>query len=132
MTGLTTERVMGIETEFGVAHADLEDRARSGAGSSILLSHLVVGAYALLDENEGRRGTRVRWDYGDETPLGTPAASRSSALLPTPPSSPTRCATPTCPASRWMPPSAGPRSPRRGTTPTCSPGPPTARSAMPC
>src|SRR5690625_618431 len=69
MTGLTTERVMGIETEFGVAHADLEDRARSGAGSSILLSHLVVGAYALLDENEGRRGTRVRWDYGDETPL---------------------------------------------------------------
>lgn len=69
MTGLTTERVMGIETEFGIAHADLEDRARSGAGSSILLSHLVVGAYALLDENEGRRGTRVRWDYGDETPL---------------------------------------------------------------
>src|SRR5690625_7357775 len=69
MTGLTTERVMGIETEFGVAHADLEDRARSGACSSILLSHLVVGAYALLDENEGRRGTRVRCDYGDETTL---------------------------------------------------------------
>ena len=69
MTGLTTERVMGIETEFGVAHADLEDRARSGAGSSILLSHLVIAAYALLDENEGERGRRVRWDYGDETPL---------------------------------------------------------------
>ncbi|MGO1284057.1 MAG: depupylase/deamidase Dop [Brachybacterium sp.] len=68
-TGLTTERVMGIETEFGVAHADLEDRARSGAGSSILLSHLVIGAYALLDPQEGERGVRVRWDYGDETPL---------------------------------------------------------------
>ncbi|SLM95781.1 Pup ligase PafA' paralog, possible component of postulated heterodimer PafA-PafA' [Brachybacterium faecium] len=66
---LTTERVMGIETEFGVVHADLEDRARSGAGSSILLSHLVVGAYALLDPAEGERGRRVRWDYGDETPL---------------------------------------------------------------
>ncbi|MGP9536929.1 depupylase/deamidase Dop [Brachybacterium sp. AOP43-C2-M15] len=60
---------MGIETEFGVVHADLEDRARSGAGSSILLSHLVVGAYALLDPLEGERGRRVRWDYGDETPL---------------------------------------------------------------
>lgn len=66
---LTTERVMGIETEFGVLHADLEDRARAGAGSSILLSHLVVGAYALLDPAEGERGRRVRWDYGDETPL---------------------------------------------------------------
>src|SRR5699024_4630097 len=55
---LTTERVMGIETEFGVVHADLEDRARSGSGSAILLSHL-----------EGERGRRVRWDYGDETPL---------------------------------------------------------------
>ncbi|AXK45141.1 depupylase/deamidase Dop [Brachybacterium saurashtrense] len=68
-TPLTTERVMGIETEFGVVHADLEERARSGAGSSILLSHLVVGAYALLDPAEGERGRRVRWDYGDETPL---------------------------------------------------------------
>ena len=66
---LTTERVMGIETEFGVLHADVEDRARAGAGSSILLSHLVVGAYALLDPAEGERGRRVRWDYGDETPL---------------------------------------------------------------
>ncbi len=67
--GLTTERVMGIETEFGVVHADVEERARSGAGSSILLSHLVVGAFALLDPLEGERGRRVRWDYGDETPL---------------------------------------------------------------
>ena len=66
---LSTERVMGIETEFGVAHADLEERARAGAGSSIMLSHLVVAAYALLDEQEGERGRRVRWDYGDETPL---------------------------------------------------------------
>ena len=66
---LTTERVMGIETEFGVLHADVEDRACAGAGSSILLSHLVVGAYALLDPAEGERGRRVRWDYGDETPL---------------------------------------------------------------
>src|SRR5699024_6153454 len=75
---LTTERVMGIETEFGVVHADLEDRSRSGAGSSILLSHLVVGAYALLDPAEGERGRRVRWDYGDETPLR--AAAQPSQL----------------------------------------------------
>ena len=68
-SGLTTERVMGIETEFGVVHADTEQRTRSGAGSSILLSHLVVGAYALLDPAEGERGRRIRWDYGDETPL---------------------------------------------------------------
>src|SRR5699024_2634655 len=27
------------------------------------------GAYALLDPLEGERGRRVRWDYGDETPL---------------------------------------------------------------
>lgn len=66
---LTTQRVMGIETEFGVLHADPEDRARAGAGSSILLSHLTVAAYALLDPAEGERGRRVRWDYGDESPL---------------------------------------------------------------
>ena len=67
--GLTTERPMGIETEFGVLHADLEERTRAGAGSSILLSHLTVAAYALLAPAEGERGRRVRWDYGDETPL---------------------------------------------------------------
>lgn len=66
---LTTERVMGIETEFGVAHADAEERARAGVSGSVLLSHLTVAAYALLDENEGERGHRVRWDYGDESPL---------------------------------------------------------------
>ena len=32
----------------GGPEADPEDRARAGAGSSILLSHLTVGAYALL------------------------------------------------------------------------------------
>jgi proteasome accessory factor PafA2 len=65
---LVTERVMGIETEFGVLHADLG--ARSGeASSSIALSHLVVGAYALLHPDQGARGRRVRWDYGDESPL---------------------------------------------------------------
>jgi proteasome accessory factor A len=57
---LTTERVMGIETEFGVLHADPEERSRAGAGSSILLSHLVVGSYALLDPAEGERGRRVK------------------------------------------------------------------------
>src|SRR5699024_5904164 len=67
--GLTTKRVMGIETEFGVVHADVDERTRTGAGGAIALSHLVVGGYALLDENEGTRGRRVRWDYGDETPL---------------------------------------------------------------
>ena len=66
---LTTRRVMGIETEFGVAHADMDERARAGVTSAVLLSHLTIGAYALLDENEGERGHRVRWDYGDESPL---------------------------------------------------------------
>ncbi|MFC7374508.1 depupylase/deamidase Dop [Brachybacterium sp. GCM10030267] len=69
VTDLTTERVMGIETEFGVLHTDPETRSRAGAGSAVGLSHLVVGAYALLDPHEGERGSRVRWDYGDETPL---------------------------------------------------------------
>ena len=69
MTGIRTERVMGIETEFGIVHADPAERERRGAASSVLLSHLVVGAYALLENSEGERGTRVRWDYGDETPL---------------------------------------------------------------
>jgi proteasome accessory factor A len=59
---------MGIETEFGVLHADAERRS-GGAASAIALSHLVVGAYALLDPDEGPRGHRVRWDYGDESPL---------------------------------------------------------------
>lgn len=67
--GITTARAMGIETEFGVLHADLADRAATTAGSAIALSHLVVGAYALLDPAEGERGRRVRWDYGDESPL---------------------------------------------------------------
>ncbi|MDO5661362.1 MAG: depupylase/deamidase Dop [Brachybacterium sp.] len=69
---LTTRRPMGLETEFGVIHADAEQRARTGAGSSIQLSHLTVAAYALLAdtaEDPTARGRRVRWDYGDETPL---------------------------------------------------------------
>src|SRR5699024_1864750 len=66
---LTTERVMGIETEFGVVPADLEDRARSGSGGAIPPSPLVVGAHALRDPLEGERGRRVRRDYGDEPPL---------------------------------------------------------------
>lgn len=67
--GLVTARVMGIETEFGVLHADVSARSTSGASSSIMLSHLAVAAYALLGEDPSRRGQRVRWDYGDETPL---------------------------------------------------------------
>ncbi|MCS6710679.1 proteasome accessory factor PafA2 [Brachybacterium sp. EF45031] len=66
---LRTRRPMGIETEFGVLHRDTEERARSGASSAIQLSHLIVDAYALLAPEEGERGRRVRWDYGDETPL---------------------------------------------------------------
>jgi proteasome accessory factor PafA2 len=66
--GLTTRRVMGIETEFGVLAADASGRG-GGASGAIALSHLAVGAYALLDPAEGPRGHRVRWDYGDESPL---------------------------------------------------------------
>ena len=66
---LTTRRVMGIETEFGVLHADAAQRAEPAATSAIMLSHLAVGAYALLGDDPARRGRRVRWDYGDETPL---------------------------------------------------------------
>lgn len=66
---LRTARVMGIETEFGVVDADPDRRSARGAASAIMLSHLAVGAYALLSEDPARRGRRVRWDYGDETPL---------------------------------------------------------------
>jgi proteasome accessory factor PafA2 len=67
-SGLRTRRVMGIETEFGVLAADAAGRG-GGAAGAIALSHLAVGAYALLDPAEGPRGHRVRWDYGDESPL---------------------------------------------------------------
>ncbi len=67
--GVTTRRPMGIETEFGVLHADARQRMQGGASSAIMLSHLTVASVALLDEDPARRGRRVRWDYGDETPL---------------------------------------------------------------
>ncbi len=63
---LTTRRAMGIETEFGIVHTSASERERSGANASIRLSHYAVAAYALLEDSEKRR---VRWDYGDETPL---------------------------------------------------------------
>ncbi len=63
---LTTRRAMGIETEFGIVHTSASERERSGASASIRLSHYAVAAYALLEDSEKRR---VRWDYGDETPL---------------------------------------------------------------
>lgn len=66
---LRTHRVMGIEHEFGVAYSDAHLRAQAGVNSSISLSHVAVAAYALLDPEENARGHRVRWDYGDESPL---------------------------------------------------------------
>ncbi|CAM4105495.1 proteasome accessory factor PafA2 [Helcobacillus massiliensis] len=63
---LRTRRVMGQEIEFGVTHAEEAQRARAGANASIQLSHFTVGAYALLEDSDRER---VRWDYGDETPL---------------------------------------------------------------
>ena len=63
---LTTRRPMGIETEFGIVHTSDSERERSGANASIRLSHYAVAAYALLEDSPKRR---VRWDYGDETPL---------------------------------------------------------------
>lgn len=65
-TPVSTRRAMGIETEFGIVHADDAERARSGVNASIRLSHYAVAAYALLDDSDRER---VRWDYGDETPL---------------------------------------------------------------
>ena len=66
---VTVHRVMGIETEFGVSHADPQLRAAAGVNSAIALSHLTVASYALLAGEEGASRRRVRWDYGDETPL---------------------------------------------------------------
>lgn len=66
---LRTRRPMGIETEFGILDADATQRSQRGASSAILLSHLAVASYALLHEDPQRRGRRVRWDYGDESPL---------------------------------------------------------------
>ncbi|MGQ4532835.1 depupylase/deamidase Dop [Dermabacteraceae bacterium P13138] len=65
---ITTRRVMGIETEFGVLARDESARAREGASASVGHSHHAVAAYALLAE-EGAGNHRVRWDYGDENPL---------------------------------------------------------------
>ncbi|WP_250257625.1 depupylase/deamidase Dop [Dermabacter sp. Marseille-Q3180] len=66
LSPLTTRRAMGIETEFGIVHTSASDRERAGANASIRLSHYAVAAYALLEDSNKRR---VRWDYGDETPL---------------------------------------------------------------
>ncbi|MDO5644914.1 MAG: depupylase/deamidase Dop [Dermabacter sp.] len=63
---ISTRRPMGIETEFGIVHADDEARGRAGASASIRLSHYAVAAYALLEDSPHER---VRWDYGDESPL---------------------------------------------------------------
>ena len=63
---ITTRRAMGIETEFGITYADLEQRLRAGANSAIMLSHLAIASYALLEDSDKQR---IRWDYGDETPL---------------------------------------------------------------
>lgn len=63
---LTTRRPMGIETEFGIVHTSTSERERSGASASTRLSHYAVAAYALLEDSNQ---CRVRWDYGDETPL---------------------------------------------------------------
>ena len=65
-SAITTRRPMGIETEFGVVHADDELRGRSGSSASVRLSHYAVSSYALLVDSDRER---VRWDYGDETPL---------------------------------------------------------------
>lgn len=63
---ISTRRPMGIETEFGVVLRDAQMRAQAGASASIRLSHYAVAAYALLVDSDH---ARVRWDYGDETPL---------------------------------------------------------------
>lgn len=65
-SAITTRRPMGIETEFGVVHSDDELRGRSGSSASVRLSHYAVSSYALLVDSDRER---VRWDYGDETPL---------------------------------------------------------------
>lgn len=63
---ISTRRPMGIETEFGIVHAEDAARERAGASASIRLSHYAVAAYALLEDSDHER---VRWDYGDESPL---------------------------------------------------------------
>jgi len=57
---MSTQRVMGIETEYGVS-APGEPSA-----NAMLLSSQVVNAYAAP---LGSRAGRARWDYEDEAPL---------------------------------------------------------------
>ncbi|MCI9887641.1 proteasome accessory factor PafA2 [Micrococcales bacterium 31B] len=64
----TVRRVMGLESEFGVIATtrDASGREQHQAKNPMLLSHHIVSAYSLLIDGTGQR---VRWDYGDESPL---------------------------------------------------------------
>ena len=57
---MTVRRVMGIETEYGVATPG------DSTANAMLLSSQVVNAYAAP---LGSRAGRARWDYEDEAPL---------------------------------------------------------------
>ncbi len=79
---MTVRRVMGIETEYGVA-----DPSDPGA-NPMLMSGQVVNAYAAP---LGSRAGRARWDYEDEQPLRDArgwelgrAAAHASQLTDTP------------------------------------------------
>ena len=57
---MTAQRVMGIETEYGVSAPG------DPAANAMLMSSQVVNAYAAP---LGSRAGRARWDYEDEAPL---------------------------------------------------------------
>jgi Pup amidohydrolase len=57
---MSTRRVMGIETEYGVSVPG------DPTANAMLLSSQVVNAYAAP---QGSRAGRARWDYEDEAPL---------------------------------------------------------------
>ncbi|HMC02536.1 MAG TPA: proteasome accessory factor PafA2 family protein, partial [Cellulomonadaceae bacterium] len=57
---MTVRRVMGIETEYGIAEPG------HPMANPMLLSSYVVAAYA---GTQLHRAARARWDYDDEDPL---------------------------------------------------------------
>src|SRR4051812_34821899 len=64
---MTTSRVMGIETEYGISVAG------QSMANPMVASSQIVNAYASYASQPGHaaadRGKRARWDFEEENPL---------------------------------------------------------------
>jgi len=118
---MTVRRVMGVETEYGIA-----EPGRPMA-NPMLLSSYVVAAYAGTQQY---RAARARWDYDDEDPMQDARgfrldrASAHASLLTDDPSRPAPSGEPGgdgCPPSHTRAPRRAARDRRSRSTTTRAP-----------